>query len=130
MPLKSSRTEQPLTYPYAALEWLAVAAVSIVVWLARPFLMGILLGALMGFTLEPLYKRLVRLRGRPVVWAVATVLASGVLVVSAAVGFVTLFVTRLAGFSNDLRNALNPEGALAAWLDSVSHWLGRFGISI
>ena len=130
MPLKSSRTERIQAQPYAALEWLAVAAVCIVVWLARPFLMGMLLGALMGFTLEPLYKRLVRLRGRPVVWAVATVLATGVLVVSAAMGFVTLFVTRLAGFSNDLRNALNPGGALAAWLDSATHWLGRFGISI
>ena len=130
MPLNSSRTERLLKHPYAALEWLAVAAVAIVVWLARPFLIGILLGALMGFTLEPLYKRIVRLRGRPVFWAVATVLATGVLVLSAAVGFVTLFVTRLAGFSNDLRNALNPGGALAAGLDSVSHWLGRFGISI
>ncbi len=40
MPLNSSRTQRLLTHPYAALECLAVAAVAIVVWLARPFLMG------------------------------------------------------------------------------------------
>src|ERR1700680_4869395 len=42
MPNDSSRTERPLTDRYAALGWLALAAIAIIIWLARPFVMGIL----------------------------------------------------------------------------------------
>jgi predicted PurR-regulated permease PerM len=113
-----------------ALGWLAVAAIAIVGWLARPFVMSMLLGALMAFTLEPLYERVVRARGRPVLWAVTTVIATGLLVLAVAIGFVTLFVTRLAGFANDLGKALSPGGALASSLDAATQWLSRYGISI
>src|SRR5258708_35385677 len=113
-----------------ALGWLAAAAIAIIAWLALPFVMSMLLGALMAFTLEPLYDRVVRARGRPVLWAVATVMATGLLVLAVAVGFVTLFVTRIAGFANDLGKALSPGGALASSLDAASHWLSRYGISI
>jgi predicted PurR-regulated permease PerM len=113
-----------------ALGWLAAAAVAIVVWLARPFVMSMLLGALMAFTLEPLFERVVRVRGRPVLWAVTTVILTGLLVLAVAIGFVTLFVTRLAGFANDLGKALSPGGALASSLDAATQWLGRYGISI
>lgn len=130
MSLDSSRLERPVTDRYAALGWLAVAAITIVVWLARPFVMGMLLGALMAFTLEPLYERVVRLRSRPVLWAVTTVIATGLLVLAVAVGFVTLFVTRLAGFANDLRKALSPGGTLAISLDAASQWLSQHGLSI
>jgi predicted PurR-regulated permease PerM len=113
-----------------ALGWLAVAAIAIVVWLAWPFVMSLLLGALMAFTLEPLYERMVRGRRRPALWAVTTVTATGLLVLAVAVGFVTLFVTRLAGFANDLGKALSAGGALASSLDAASQWLSRYGISI
>jgi predicted PurR-regulated permease PerM len=113
-----------------ALGWLAVAAIGIVVWLAWPFVMSMLLGAMMAFTLEPLYERAVRGRGRPVLWAVTTVIATGLLALAVAIGFVTLFVTRLAGFASDLGTALSPGGALASSLDAASHWLSRYGISI
>ena len=69
MPNDSSRTERPLTDRYAALGWLALAAIAIIIWLARPFVMGILLGAMMAFTLEPLYEREVRLHRQPALWA-------------------------------------------------------------
>jgi predicted PurR-regulated permease PerM len=113
-----------------ALGWLAAAAIAIVVWLAWPFVMSLLLGALMAFTVEPLYERMVRGRRRPGLWAVTTVTSTGLLVLAVAVGFVTLFVTRLAGFANDLGKALSPGGALASWLDAVSQWLSQYGISI
>src|ERR1700730_13567336 len=103
-----------------ALGWLAVAAIAIIVWLALPFVMGMLLGALMAFTLEPLYERVVRARGRPVLWAVTAVIATGLVVLAVAIGFVTLFVTRLAGFANDLGTALSPGGALASSLEAAS----------
>ncbi len=78
MPLDSSGAERPLTDRYTALGWLAVAALAIVLWLALPFVMGMLLGAMMAFTLEPLYEREVRLRGRPILLAITAVLATGI----------------------------------------------------
>jgi predicted PurR-regulated permease PerM len=124
MSLDISRTERSLADRYAALGWLALAAIAVVIWLARPFVMGMLLGAMMAFTLEPLYEREVRLYRQPVLWAVTAVIATGILVLAVAAGFVTLFITRLAGFANDLRTALKPGGALVVSLDATSHWLG------
>jgi predicted PurR-regulated permease PerM len=130
MPLDTSHTERSLADRYAALGWLALAAIAIVIWLARPFVMGMLLGAMMAFTLERLYEREVRLHGQPVLLAVTTVIATGILVLAVAAGFVTLFITRLAGFANNLRTALKPGGALVVSLDAGSQWLGRHGLSI
>jgi len=113
-----------------ALGWLAVAAIGTIVWLAWPFAISILLGALTAFTLEPLYEGMARGRGRPALWAVITVIGTGVLVVTGALGFVTLFVTRVAGFATDLANALKPGGALASALDAAARGLGRYGISV
>ena len=39
------------------LAWLAGAAVVMIAWLAHPFATGLLLGALMGFTLQLVYDR-------------------------------------------------------------------------
>jgi predicted PurR-regulated permease PerM len=130
MSLDISRTERSLADRYAALGWLALAAIAVVIWLARPFVMGMLLGAMMAFTLEPLYEREVRLYRQPVLWAITAVIATGILVLAVAAGFVTLFITRLAGFANDLRTALKPGGALVVSLDATSQWLGRHGLSI
>jgi predicted PurR-regulated permease PerM len=130
MSLNISRTERPLTDRSAALGWLALAAIAIVIWLARPFVIGMLLGATMAFTFEPLYEREVRLYGRPALWAVTAVIATGILVLALAAGFITLFITRLAGFANDLRTALSPGGTLVVSLDTASQWLGRHGLSI
>ena len=38
-----------------ALGWLAIAAVVAIAWLALPFVTGLLIGALMAFTLQPVY---------------------------------------------------------------------------
>jgi predicted PurR-regulated permease PerM len=130
MPLEPYRTERSVSERYTALGWLAVAAILIVVWLARPFVMGMLLGALLAFTLEPLYQRELRLCGRPMLLAITMVIATGILVLAGAAGFLTLFVTRLAAFANDLRQALSPGGALAVTLEGVSQWLSRHGLSI
>src|SRR4029079_16908758 len=48
-----------------ALGWLALPAILAIGWLAHPFATGILLGTLLGFTLEPLYHRLGSRTRRP-----------------------------------------------------------------
>jgi predicted PurR-regulated permease PerM len=114
---------------HRALALLAVAAIVTIIWLARPFATGILLGALLAFTLEPLYRKLMRTFGRDFIAAVAVVLSTAVVIVGAIAGFATLFVTRAAQVANAAREALKPGGSLHTWVDAVSGWLSRFNIS-
>jgi predicted PurR-regulated permease PerM len=65
-----------------ALRWLAACTVLVITWLAWPFVISILLGALMAFTVAPVYEGLVRRSGRPLFAGVTTVIASSVAVIS------------------------------------------------
>jgi predicted PurR-regulated permease PerM len=112
-----------------ALGWLAAFAVAGIVWLARPFASALLLGALLAFTLEPLYGRLVRHTGRPLLASLATVLLSAAVVGGALSGFVSLFITRAVGFAVMVREELRAGGWLNARLNGISGWLGHLGIS-
>lgn len=112
-----------------ALGWLAVGALAAITWLALPFVTGLLVGALMAFTLQPVYQHLARRTGRPFVASLTTVVASAVVIVGALAGFVSVFVTRAVGLANIAREELRPGGALTEWVDGVAGWLGRFGIS-
>lgn len=112
-----------------ALGLVALAAAVAIAWLALPFFAGLMLGALMAFSLEPLYERLARRLRRPTVASVATVFLALVLILGAIAGFVSLFVTRAVAFTAGVREQLRPGGALAAWVDAMVGWLARFGVS-
>jgi len=113
-----------------ALGWLAVAAIAVVVWLALPFAVGLLLGTLTAFVVEPLYLGLSRRTGRPVTSAVVTVLGTGLLVFAAVFGFLTLFITRLSGFTKSVSDALQPGGALSSSANGATAWLAQHGIDL
>lgn len=113
-----------------ALGWLAVVAVGVAVWLAWPFLISLLLGALLAFTLEPFYARMIKRGGRPLVWSLTIVIATGAAVVAVAAGFITLFITRLAGFTDNIREGLKPGGALDSSMHTAMGWLGQHGLSV
>lgn len=112
-----------------ALGWVALAAVVAIAWLALPFVTGLFLGALVAFTLEPVYAWLVRRIRQPVVASLAVVVVSALVIVGAVSVFVSLFVTRAVGLANTVREELRPGGALTAWVDTVTGWLARFGLS-
>jgi predicted PurR-regulated permease PerM len=112
-----------------ALAWLAVIAILAIAWLALPFATGLLLGALLAFTLEPIYQTLVRRTGRPFVASLTTVMASAVIILGVLAGFVSLFVTQAAGFTNAVREQLHARGTLTAWVETATRWLERFGVS-
>jgi predicted PurR-regulated permease PerM len=112
-----------------ALGWLAVAAALAIIWLARPFVSALLLGALMAFTLEPAYAALARRTQRPFLASLTTVLVSGAVVGGALAGFVSEFVARAAEVASSVREGLRPGGVLSARLDAVSGWLAHVGIS-
>jgi len=112
-----------------ALGWLAVSAILAIAWLAGPVAVGILLGALLAFTLEPVYDMLVSRTRRPLAASLVTVMATATIIVGLLGGFVSVFITRAIVFTNIVRTELSPDGALTAQFDAVSGWLGRFGIS-
>jgi predicted PurR-regulated permease PerM len=111
------------------LAWLAGGAVVTIAWLVHPFATWLLLGALMGFTLQPVHERLTRWCRRPTLVSVAIVLAAGLAIVGSVVGFVSVFVTQAVALTTAVREGLKPGGALAAWVSTVTGWLGRFGLS-
>jgi predicted PurR-regulated permease PerM len=112
-----------------ALGWLAVCAVVAIAWLALPFATGLLLGTLLAFTLKPVYDLLLRRTGRPSLASLTTVVASALLIAGFVALFVSLFVTRAVGLANAVREDLHAGGALSNWLDTVTGWLGHFGLS-
>ncbi|HEY3809150.1 MAG TPA: AI-2E family transporter [Steroidobacteraceae bacterium] len=113
-----------------ALGWLTLAAVAAIGWLALPFATGILLGTLLAFTLDPLYLAIKRRTGRPVLASLLTVAATVLVLVGALSAFVTRFVTRVVAFANALHAQLHAGGEIGRWLDAITDWLARFGISI
>ncbi len=104
--------------PGRALAWLAAAALLVIAWLSHLFATGLLLGALMGFTLQPVYDRLARWSRRPLLASVVTVLATGLVIVGAVVGFVSSFVTQAVALIGAAREGLKPGGALLGWLNA------------
>lgn len=112
-----------------ALAWLAGGAVAVIVWLSWPFATALLLGALMGFTCQPLYERLAARSRRPFLASVAIVLTAGVLIVGSLVAFASLFFTQAGLVAGAIREELRPGGLLARWLDVIAGWLDRFGFS-
>ncbi len=115
--------------PGPALAWLAAAALLAIAWLSHLFAAGLLLGALMGFTLQPAYERLARRSQRPFLASLALVLAAGLVIVGGVAGFVSLFVTQAVALTAAAREQLKPGGALIGWLETGMGWLARFGIS-
>jgi predicted PurR-regulated permease PerM len=112
-----------------ALGWLAVAAVLAIAWLALPFATGILLGTLLAFTLDPVYRALVRRSRSPSTASLITIASATLLILGALSAFLTQFVTRTVSLANTLRAQLHNHGALSVWIDTATGWLGRSGLS-
>jgi predicted PurR-regulated permease PerM len=95
-----------------ALGVLALGALLVLVRIALPVGVGLFLGALLAFTLEPIYRRLRARHWRPVPAALLCSLTATALVTSAVVGLVILFVTRGVELAASLPGMLGPGGGL------------------
>jgi len=113
-----------------ALGWLAVSAVALVIWLAWPFAVSLLIGALMAFMSEPAYAWLEKRTDRPRLAALLTVVVAGLIVLMAASIFATQFVRHLVDFAMTVREALRPGGALASSANAATAWLTRYGVDV
>jgi predicted PurR-regulated permease PerM len=112
-----------------ALAWGTFGAIATIAWLAHPLATGLFVGALMGFTLEPLYGRLARRTGRPLLASILTVLAAALVIVGGAAMFVSAFISRAVSFTHTVVDELRPGGALTEWAAMSGRWFGRFGVT-
>jgi len=105
-----------------ALAALAIVAVAAIVWIIHPVGIGILLGTLNAFTVQPLYEWM-RARGRrPAVAAAIAVGLSSIVIVAVLAGISSLLVGRGVVLAESLIAALSP-GAPARGL--VVEWTRR-----
>jgi predicted PurR-regulated permease PerM len=111
-----------------ALGVLAIASVTAMTWLALPFITALVLGTLLAFSLEPAYRYLTRLTHRPLVASLVAVIVSGVVIIGALGGFVSVFVARTVQLTNAARQDLQSGGPLSHSVTEVTRWLARTGI--
>jgi predicted PurR-regulated permease PerM len=112
-----------------ALAWMTVVALVAIAWLVLPFATGLLFGALLAFSLEPLYRRLLRRWARPSLVSTSLVIATGIVIAAAFIGFVSQFISRMVEMANAARQQLQPGGVLNRWVDATTSGLGHLGIS-
>ena len=86
-PMSQRTRERRITRESRALEFCALLAIVAVAWLTMPVAAGLLLGALMGFTLQPLYEAMYRRTGRPNLSSLTTVPGSALAIVGTVAGF-------------------------------------------
>jgi predicted PurR-regulated permease PerM len=113
-----------------ALEWGAIAAIVVIAWLASPVAAGVLLGALMGFSLQPLHEALERRTRRPLLTSLGTVIGVALVIVSSVGGFGSLFIQRGVALTRTLLFELGPGGSLSYWVESATGSLSKLGISV
>jgi predicted PurR-regulated permease PerM len=93
-----------------ALSWFAVAAVAVIARIAMPVSVGLLLGTLMAFSLQPVYERLVLRTRRPTLTATGCVLVAGLGIAGTFAGVAYLLVSRGVAMAQALLVSLGPEG--------------------
>lgn len=97
-----------------ALKFLALAALAMLVWIAHPVGVGLFIGSLLGFTLQPFHRRLLARRWREGLSALVCVLGSVLLTAVAAATFAALFVHRGAILVESVPGLLSEHGPLRA----------------
>jgi predicted PurR-regulated permease PerM len=109
-----------------ALAWLAAVALGVVVWIAMPVGIGILLGTLIAFSLEPVYERWKPKIGRTSA-ALSTVLLAAFGLIVAFGGLGWLLVAKGSTLARGLIASLDPNGTTNRVVDAVGRVTSRAG---
>jgi predicted PurR-regulated permease PerM len=104
---------------------LAFAAALVLVWVAKPIAVGLLLGALVAFSLQPFFDRLLRLRLSPALAAAICAAASVISIGAVILGLGFLLVSRGLAVIRSLPEAVAPGGGLHPLALEVSKLFGR-----
>jgi predicted PurR-regulated permease PerM len=113
---------------HRALGWTALAAVAVIVWIVMPVGVGIFLGTLMGFALQPLYERF-QARLRPSLAALLTVLIVTAIIIATVGSLAYLFVTKGVSLTHDLLAQLAPGGSASGFVERVTAGAASLGFS-
>src|SRR2546421_4217272 len=117
-----------------ALSYFAVAAIAVICWVVAPVSIGILLGMLMAFALQPAYERLVVRTGRPRLAVAACAVFAAVAITGVITGIASLLIARGVVMAQALFVSLGPEGSARLLVERLaSHlspevrgeWIGR-----
>jgi predicted PurR-regulated permease PerM len=133
-PVGGAATREPAGAPHnaaverRALGWCALAAVGVIAWIVQPVAVGIFVGMLLGFAVQPLYERL-RRHARPDVAAFLTVIAATVAIVALVGGFGYLLVTKGAMLAKQLLGALGPGGGASEVVARITDRARSLGFS-
>ncbi|MEO6951525.1 MAG: AI-2E family transporter [Polyangia bacterium] len=111
-----------------ALGVFAILALAIMAWVAKPVGVGIFIGALTAFMIQPLYALLGRRFKRPWVAQVLSLAIATLVVLGIVAGVVAVFVSRGTVMGSDLLSALEPGGKLRDYLGVLNEKLSPLGI--
>jgi predicted PurR-regulated permease PerM len=110
-----------------ALGWAAIVAAAAIAWLVMPVGVGILLGTLLAFALQPLFERLKPRLG--VGWsALAVVLTTIVALAGALGGLGWMLVSKGTALTRDGIASLGPGGPGHAVVTTVGRLTSRLGV--
>ena len=126
-PSKAESREEAARGEHRALTWLALMAFAAIVWIVLPVGIGIFLGTLIAFSLQPLYERWKPRLGQG--WAsLATVLVATVGLLGAFGGLGWLFVAKGTTLARSLIAAIGPEGGASRIIAAIGAVTSRFGM--
>jgi len=115
---------------WRALSLFACAAVVLIAWVAMPVGIGILLGTLTAFTLQPTYERLIARTRRPRLAALLSVALATAGIAGTVAGVAYLLVSRGVVMAEKLLLALSPGGGGREFMDRLSHWAAVMHIDL
>jgi predicted PurR-regulated permease PerM len=111
-----------------ALGWAAIAAVATIAWIAMPVTVGILLGMLLAFSLQPVFERIKPRMGAR--WAALALVFGSVLVLAGTIGGLGwLLVDRGTSLTREWTDSLGQGGPATALFTAAGKVTSRFGIS-
>jgi len=110
-----------------ALGWAAIAAVAAIFWIVMPVGVGILLGTLLAFALQPLFERIKpRLGAR---WAALTIVLATILTLAGTIGGLAwLLVSKATALTQDWIASLGPGGPGGVVVSAVGGLTSRLGV--
>lgn len=111
-----------------ALGVLALAAAAAILWLAIPVGIGLLLGMLTAFVLQPYYGRLRARTRRPELSALLCVAAAAVVLLAGLGGMGYLLIVRGVALGGKLVALLEPGGSGRPSVDRFTAWLERLHV--
>jgi predicted PurR-regulated permease PerM len=111
-----------------ALGLLTLAAIAAVLWLAVPVGLGLFLGTLVAFSIEPLFRRLCLRTHRPDLSAAALAIGCTLILAGALAALIGVLASRGASVAPQVGGMLSPGGTAQSIFVPLERAAERFGV--